>query len=143
MKMQYFLKIIKDIMGDYGRQSKSDTFIKKKETGANNDIARLVGFHFVSAIESENGEQLSGVFVKQLTGGEPVLTRFLKQESFEFIPEFKVFFSTIKHVDEWIWRRIRLTPFNLQLSKKRDKKNGYIWTIYARMLFQKRTRKPK
>lgn len=123
-----FINIIKDIMGDYGRQAKSDTFIKKKETGANNDIARLVGSRFVSAIESEDGEQLSESFVKQITGGEPVLARFLRQEFFEFIPEFKVFFTTnhkpvIKGVDEGIWRRIRLIPFNLQLPKeKRDKK---------------------
>lgn len=123
-----FINIIKDIMGDYGRQAKSDTFIKKKETGANNDIARLVGSRFVSAIESEDGEQLSEAFVKQITGGEPVLARFLRQEFFEFIPEFKVFFTTnhkpvIKGVDEGIWRRIRLIPFNLRLPKeKRDKK---------------------
>ncbi|MGH0990650.1 phage/plasmid primase, P4 family, partial [Bacillus cereus] len=123
-----FINIIKDLMGDYGRQAKSDTFIKKKETGANNDIARLAGARFVSAIESEDGEQLSETFVKQITGGEPVLARFLRQEFFEFIPEFKVFFTTnhkpvIKGVDEGIWRRIRLIPFNLQLPKeKRDKK---------------------
>ncbi|HDR3896739.1 phage/plasmid primase, P4 family [Bacillus cereus] len=123
-----FISIIKDLMGDYGKQAKSDTFIKKKETGANNDIARLVGSRFVSAIESEDGERLSETFVKQITGGEPILARFLRQEFFEFIPEFKVFFTTnhkpvIKGVDEGIWRRIRLIPFNLQLPKeKRDKK---------------------
>jgi putative DNA primase/helicase len=123
-----FINTTKDLMGEYGKQAKSDTFIKKKETGANNDIARLVGARFVSAIESEDGEQLSEAFVKQITGGEPVLARFLRQEYFEFTPEFKVFFTTnhkpvIKGVDEGIWRRVRLVPFNLQLPKeKRDKK---------------------
>jgi putative DNA primase/helicase len=123
-----FINMIKDLMGEYGKQAKSDTFIKKKETGANNDIARLVGSRFVSAIESEDGEVLSEAFVKQITGGEPVLARFLRQEYFEFIPEFKVFFTTnhkpvIKGTDEGIWRRIKLVPFNLQLPKhKRDLK---------------------
>lgn len=123
-----FINIIKDLIGEYGKQAKSDTFIKKKETGANNDIARLVGSRFVSAIESEDGEVLSEAFVKQITGGEPVLARFLRQEYFEFIPEFKVFFTTnhkpvIKGTDEGIWRRIKLVPFNLQLPKqKRDLK---------------------
>lgn len=123
-----FINTIKDLMGEYGKQAKSDTFIKKKETGANNDIARLVGSRFVSAIESEDGEHLSESFVKQITGGEPVLARFLRQEYFEYTPEFKVFFTTnhkpvIKGVDEGIWRRIRLIPFNLQLPKElRDKK---------------------
>ena len=123
-----FINIIKDLMGEYGKQAKSDTFIKKKETGANNDIARLVGARFVSAVESEEGEVLADSFVKQITGGEPILARFLRQEYFEFIPEFKVFFTTnhkpvIKGSDEGIWRRIKLIPFNLQLPKhKRDLK---------------------
>jgi putative DNA primase/helicase len=42
MVNQHFINTIKDLMGEYGKQAKSDTFIKKKDTGANNDIARLV-----------------------------------------------------------------------------------------------------
>lgn len=123
-----FINTIKDLLGEYGKQAKSDTFIKKKDTGANNDIARLVGARFVSAIESEEGEKLSESFVKQITGGEPVLARFLRQEYFEFVPEFKVFFTTnhkpvIGGLDEGIWRRVKLIPFNLNLpSHKRDKR---------------------
>jgi len=123
-----FINTIKDLVGEYGKQAKSDTFIKKKETGANNDIARLVGSRFVSAIESEEGEKLSESFVKQITGGEPVLARFLRQEYFEYIPEFKVFFTTnhkpiIGGLDEGIWRRVKLIPFDLNLpAHKRDKK---------------------
>ncbi|WP_144608531.1 phage/plasmid primase, P4 family [Bacillus cereus] len=123
-----FINTIKDLLGDYGKQAKSDTFIKKKESGANNDIARLVGSRFVSAIESEEGEKLADSFVKQITGGEPVLARFLRQEFFEFIPEFKVFFTTnhkpiIGGLDEGIWRRVKLIPFNLSLpAHKRDKR---------------------
>ncbi|WP_263701482.1 phage/plasmid primase, P4 family [Bacillus thuringiensis] len=123
-----FINTIKDLIGEYGKQAKSDTFIKKKDTGANNDIARLVGARFVSAIESEEGEKLSESFVKQITGGEPVLARFLRQEYFEFVPEFKVFFTTnhkpvIGGLDEGIWRRVKLIPFNLNLpSHKRDKR---------------------
>lgn len=123
-----FINTIKDLMGEYGKQAKADTFIKKKESGANNDIARLVGSRFVSAIESEEGERLSESFVKQVTGGEPVLARFLRQEFFEFIPNFKIFFTTnhkpvIGGLDEGIWRRVKLIPFNLNLpSHLRDKK---------------------
>ncbi|MFJ7888423.1 phage/plasmid primase, P4 family [Lysinibacillus xylanilyticus] len=123
-----FINTIKDLVGEYSKQAKSDTFIKKKETGANNDIARLVGSRFVSAIESEEGEKLSESFVKQITGGEPVLARFLRQEYFEYIPEFKVFFTTnhkpiIGGLDEGIWRRVKLIPFDLNLpAHKRDKK---------------------
>lgn len=123
-----FVNTIKNLMGDYGLQTKSDTFIKKKDTGANNDIARLASARFVSAVESEEGEKLQESLVKTITGGEPILARFLRQEFFEFTPEFKVFFTTnhkpiIGGVDEGIWRRVKIIPFTLNLKPhERDKK---------------------
>lgn len=123
-----FINTIKKLMGDYGSQTKSDTFIKKKDTGANNDIARLANARFVSAVESEEGEKLQESLVKTITGGEPILARFLRQEFFEYIPEFKVFFTTnhkpiIGGVDDGIWRRVKIIPFSLSLKPhQRDKK---------------------
>ncbi|MGE9856295.1 DNA primase family protein, partial [Bacillus sp. AF62] len=124
-----FINTIKNVLGDYAKQTNSDTFIKKKhDSGANNDIARLAGARFVSAVESEDGQQLSEALVKQITGGEPISARFLRQEFFEFTPEFKVFFTTnhkpiIKGIDEGIWRRVRMIPFTVTIAKeKMDRK---------------------
>ncbi|MEK3995487.1 phage/plasmid primase, P4 family [Psychrobacillus sp. FSL K6-2365] len=124
-----FINTIQKLLGDYGRQTNSETFIKKNNDGGiNNDIARLVGSRFVSAIESEEGQQLSESLVKQITGGERISARFLRQEFFEFTPEFKVFFTTnhkpiIKGIDEGIWRRIKLIPFSVTIPKHEiDKK---------------------
>ncbi|MGM0948359.1 MAG: phage/plasmid primase, P4 family [Bacillota bacterium] len=124
-----FINTVQQLLGDYGRQTNSDTFIKKKnDSSINNDIARLDGARFVSAVESEEGQQLSESLVKQITGGEKMSARFLRQEYFEFTPEFKVFFTTnhkpiVKGSDEGIWRRIRLIPFTVTISKEKvDKK---------------------
>ncbi|MEC5229989.1 phage/plasmid primase, P4 family [Bacillus inaquosorum] len=124
-----FINTVQQLLGDYGRQTNSDTFIKKKnDSSINNDIARLDGARFVSAVESEEGQQLSESLVKQITGGEKMSARFLRQEYFEFIPEFKVFFTTnhkpiVKGSDEGIWRRIRLVPFTVTIPKEKvDKK---------------------
>ncbi|MEH7150554.1 DNA primase [Bacillus thuringiensis] len=120
-----FINTIKNLLGDYAKQTNSETFIKKKnDNGANNDIARLVGSRFVSAVESEEGQQLSEGLVKQITGGEPITARFLRQEYFEFQPEFKVFFTTnhkpiIKGIDEGIWRRVRMIPFTITIPKEK------------------------
>jgi putative DNA primase/helicase len=120
-----FINTIQTLLGDYGRQTNSDTFIKKKNDNAvNNDIARLDGARFVSAVESEEGQQLSESLVKQITGGEKISARFLRQEFFEFTPEFKVFFTTnhkpiVKGSDEGIWRRIRLIPFTVTIPKEK------------------------
>lgn len=88
----------------------------------------MAGSRFVSAVESEEGQQLSEGLVKQITGGEPITARFLRQEYFEFQPEFKVFFTTnhkpiIKGMDEGIWRRVRMMPFTVTIPKdKVDRK---------------------
>lgn len=124
-----FINTIQSLLGDYGRQTNSDTFIKKKnDNNINNDIARLDGARFVSAVESEEGQQLSESLVKQITGGEKISARFLRQEFFEFEPEFKVFFTTnhkpiIKGSDEGIWRRIRLVPFTVTIPKEKIDKD--------------------
>ncbi|MED3090626.1 phage/plasmid primase, P4 family, partial [Bacillus toyonensis] len=124
-----FINTIKNLLGDYAKQTNSETFIKKRnDSGVNNDIARLAGARFVSAVESEDGQQLSEALVKQITGGEPISARFLRQEFFEFTPEFKVFFTTnhkpiIKGIDEGIWRRVRMVPFTVTIAKeKMDRK---------------------
>ncbi|MBG9504004.1 DNA primase [Bacillus thuringiensis] len=124
-----FINTIKSLLGNYAKQTNSNTFIKKKhDSGVNNDIARLAGARFVSAVESEEGQQLSEALVKQITGGEPISARFLRQEFFEFTPAFKVFFTTnhkpiIKGMDEGIWRRVRMIPFIVTIPKdKVDRK---------------------
>jgi putative DNA primase/helicase len=119
-----FINIVKEILGDYGKQTNSDTFTSKmNDNGINNDVARLHGARFVSAVESEDGQKLSESLIKQLTGGEPITARFLRKEFFEFIPEFKIFFTTnhkpiVKGDDEGIWRRIRLIPFTHTIPKE-------------------------
>ncbi len=120
-----FINTIQDLLGDYGRQTNSDTFLKKKnDSGINNDVARLDGARFVSAVESEEGQQLSEALVKQITGGEKMSARFLRQEYFEFTPEFKVFFTTnhkpiVKGGDNGIWRRIKLVPFTVTIPEEK------------------------
>ncbi|OEH92529.1 phage/plasmid primase, P4 family [Bacillus solimangrovi] len=121
-----FINIIKQLLGDYGKQANSDTFTSKMggevSSGINNDIARLHSARMVSAVESEDGQKLSEALIKQLTGGEPITARFLRKEFFEFTPAFKIWFTTnhkpvIRGDDEGIWRRIRLVPFTFTIPK--------------------------
>jgi putative DNA primase/helicase len=113
-----FMNVVKEILGDYGKQTNAETFTVKKSDRVNN----------VPATESEEGARLAESLVKQLTGGEPILARFLHQEFFEFNPQFKIFFTTnhkpiIRNSDEGIWRRIRLVPFTVTIPvEKLDKR---------------------
>ncbi|WP_442957034.1 phage/plasmid primase, P4 family [Peribacillus sp. Aquil_B8] len=122
-----FLDTIRHLVGDYGKQSNTDSFTMKKNDSVRSDIATLKGSRLVAASESEEGAKLAESLIKQLTGMEPIQARFLYGNPFEFVPQFKIFFTTnhkpdINGDDLGIWRRIRLIPFTVTIpEEKRDK----------------------
>ncbi len=80
------------------------------------DLARMPGARFVSAAEPESGARFAESMLKQLTGGEKMTVRHLRQDFFEFKPQFKLCLSFnnkpyIRGQDEGIWRRLMLVPF--------------------------------
>jgi putative DNA primase/helicase len=116
-----FVETVRSLLGDYAQQSEFETFLVRKNGGGpRNDIARLKGARFVSAVEAEQGCRLSETIIKQVTGGDKITARFLYQEFFEFTPEFKLFLASnhkprIVGTNEAIWRRIRLIPFTVTI----------------------------
>jgi putative DNA primase/helicase len=112
-----FAEAIKATFGDYQRTADFETFLQKRgDRGISNDIAALAGARLVVSIEVADGKRLAEGLVKQLTGGDAVTARFLHQEFFDFIPQFKLWFAAndaprVRHGDRAIWRRIRRIPF--------------------------------
>jgi putative DNA primase/helicase len=104
-------------LGDYAMRTDFGSFLARdRDTGPRNDLARLAGARFVSAVEVESGRRFSEVTIKELTGGDTVTARFLYGEHFEFVPRFKVWLAAnhkpvIRGTDIAIWRRVRLVPF--------------------------------
>jgi len=118
-----------------------------------NDIARLKGARFVTAIENEEGRRLKESLVKQLTGGDRMTARFMRGEFFDFVPQCKVFIGVnhkpeVRGTDNAIWERINLIPFGVTIPKpERDKKlplklreelSGFLrWCIDGSLLWQR------
>ena len=121
------LNIFAALLNGYAQSTSSDTFMQKKNESVNNDIARLKGARFVSAIEMEEGKRLAESLIKSMTGGDKLVTRFLYGEFFEYVPQFKVFLAVnhkpmIRDTTKSIWRRIKLMPFtNTFTEQERDK----------------------
>jgi putative DNA primase/helicase len=110
------IELLRKLLGSYAQAAEATTFLAKRNDGINNDVARLAGARFVSAMEVAQNRRLSEALVKQVTGGDMLVARFLHKEFFEFRPAFKVFIGTnhkpvIKGTDNAIWNRIRLIPF--------------------------------
>jgi putative DNA primase/helicase len=105
-------------LGDYARTVQPQTLARRSTDGAapSPDIVRLKGARFICTPEPEKGLELNSALMKQLTGGDTYVGRFLNENPFEFVPEFHIFFNT-NHLprtnDDTIFAsgRVKIIPF--------------------------------
>jgi putative DNA primase/helicase len=115
-----FLRLLADVLGDYARQAPARALLNNRNDEHPTAIAGLRGARLVSAVEVDEGRRLAEGLVKQLTGGDRVSARLMRQDYFEFTPTFKIILAVnhrpeIRGTDLAIWRRIRLVPFNVTI----------------------------
>jgi putative DNA primase/helicase len=112
-----FIETIRTIFGDYAKTADFETFLSRSFTGGiRNDIAELAGARLVSSIEVDEGKKLAEGLVKTITGGDTIRARFLYQEAFQFLPQFKLWLVAnhqpkVNAYDTAMWRRILVVPF--------------------------------
>lgn len=111
-----FLNVLSGILGDYARTASMDAFTASRNERHTTEIAMLAGARLVTASETESGKRWDEPRVKQLTGGEPVSARFMRQDNFTFLPQFKLVFvgnhkPEVRDVDAAMRRRIQMVPF--------------------------------
>lgn len=122
-----FVNTLADILGDYATNAPMDTFMETRTDRHPTDMAGLRGARFVAAIETEQGRRWAESKVKSLTGGDKIAARFMRQDFFEFFPQFKLFVAgnhkpAIRNIDEAMKRRLHLIPFTITVPpEKRDK----------------------
>ena len=113
--------------GDYGMQAAPDLLVAKKGSHPT-EVADLFGMRLVASIEVEDGRRLAESLVKQLTGGDKVRARRMRQDFWQFDPTHKVFMAVnhkpeVRGTDTAIWRRLRLIPFEQTIPPaEQDKK---------------------
>ncbi|WP_132766454.1 phage/plasmid primase, P4 family, partial [Caldimonas thermodepolymerans] len=122
-----FVNTLATILGDYAASAPMDTFMETRSDRHPTDMAGLHGARFVSSIETEQGRRWAESKVKSLTGGDKISARFMRQDFFEFSPQFKLFVAgnhkpAIRNIDEAMKRRLHLIPFTITVPpERRDK----------------------
>jgi len=115
-----FLNAITACAGDYHRTAPFETFTASSVDRHPTDLAGLRGARLVTAIETEEGRRWAESRIKSLTGGDKISARFMRQDFFEYRPQFKLIIAGnhkpgLKSVDEAIRRRFNLIPFTVTI----------------------------
>ena len=79
-----FLNTVSGILGDYCRTAPMDTFTAAHGDRHPTDLAMLRGARLVTATETEEGRAWAEARIKQMTGGDPITARFMRQDFFTF-----------------------------------------------------------
>ncbi len=117
-----FLHTIGRVLGDYCKTAAIETFTESKTDRHPTELARLHGARLVTATETESGRHWAEARIKVLTGGDAVTAHFMRQDDFEYIPKFKLFFSGnhkpgLRSVGEAMRRRVNMIPFAVIIPK--------------------------
>ena len=121
-----FLNTLDWILNDYARAANMDMFVEQKFASHPTDVAGLMGARLVTAQETEEGKRWHESRLKAFTGGDPITARFMRQDEFTFMPQFKLVFAgnhkpQLRNVDEAIRRRLYLIPFTVTVpAAQRD-----------------------
>ena len=123
-----FVNTLATILGDYATNAPMDTFMETRTDRHPTDMAGLRGARFVAAIETEQSKRWAESKLKNLTGGDKISARFMRQDFFEFFPQFKLFVAgnhkpAIRNIDEAMKRRLHLIPFTITVPPERRDKN--------------------
>jgi putative DNA primase/helicase len=121
-----FINTIAAALGDYAVTAPIEAFTVSGQDRHPTEIAMLRGARLVVATETEEGRRWAESRIKLLTGGDRVAARFMRQDFFEFSPQFKLAVvgnhkPQLRGVNEAIRRRLHLIPFAVTIPpRERD-----------------------
>ena len=152
------LSLLHFILGPYMKTAAPEVFLKRPHLGHPTEVADLQGCRLVATHEVEPGRAFNESLLKQLTGGDRIKARFMRQDFFEYQPMAKLMFqaNTLPEItggDHGIWRRIRIIPFDVPilehekdtelLHKLKKEASGVLaWLVRGCLAWQQRGLKP-
>ncbi len=118
-----FIGAIAGILGDYATTAPIETFTEAHGEQHPTGLAMLRGARLVTAVETEEGRRWAESRIKTLTGGDKVSARFMRQDFFEFTPQFKLLIAgnhkpSLRSVDEAMRRRLHMIPFAVTIPQE-------------------------
>jgi putative DNA primase/helicase len=105
---------------DYATKAPPSLLMVKRTETHPTELTMLFRKRLVVAVESNEGARFNEALVKELTGGDRITARRMREDFWSFFPTHKVMLCTnheptIRGTDHAIWRRIRKVPFTVTI----------------------------
>ncbi len=118
-----FLGIIQEMLGDYAVQAPRGLLFTSKTPQHETQFTTLFGARFAVCPEIDDGAAFDEALVKDLTGGDDITARRMREDHWTFSPTHKLFLAgnhkpRVRGTDEGIWRRIRMIPWTVTIPRE-------------------------
>jgi putative DNA primase/helicase len=118
-----FTRTLSGILCDYCREAALETFTETKNEQHPTALAGLKGARLALIRETPKARYWDESQLKACTGGDKVTARGMRQDFFDYQPEFKLLCSGnhkphLRSVDEAMRRRMNLIPFAVTIPER-------------------------
>lgn len=129
------ITLVIQMLGDYAMTAAPGLLMAKKYEGHATELADLFQQRFVASSEVRTDARWDEERIKQLTGGDKIKARRMREDFWEFMPTHKIWLSanhrpaTVDTTHSF-WRRVKMIPFNATfMDGQRD--NALLGTLMA------------
>ena len=118
-----FYGAIAGTLGEYVVEPHRSLLVKQQHEPHPTVIASLCGARMLIASETEDGDRLDETQVKNLTGGDRLRARRMREDEWSFRPSHTAFLHTnhpprIRGADDGIWRRLKMVPWDVKIPRE-------------------------
>ena len=118
-----FTTALARILNDYHCTAPIEILLEAQHERHPADLARLARKRLITLGEPDEDKSWSEAKLKQISGGDPIVCRHMRQNPWEYIPNFKPLISgnhkpAFRSVNEAIKRRIKLVLFDVIIPKE-------------------------
>ncbi|MFJ2399808.1 phage/plasmid primase, P4 family [Streptomyces xanthochromogenes] len=109
------MDVLRQLLGDYAATAPAGFLMAGKQEHSE-EMARLQGLRLVVASEVNQSAKFDEAKMKELTGGDTITARYMRQSFFSFEPTHHLWLMgnhqpQVKAGGDSFWRRLRLLPF--------------------------------
>lgn len=116
-----FYEALAGVLGDYAVTPSKGVFVEARHDDHKTELASLHGARMLVLGETEHGDRLNEAKVKNLTGGDSITCRRMREDEWSFRPTHTAFVHTnhrprVTGTDHGMWRRLRLIEWSTRIA---------------------------